>query len=171
MVVSHRARSLRCILSGKVVSLGLLQGARWESRCGYAVLPPKSSALKRYLAERIRRFSPKLSELLFPCTAVMTSPADGVVTERGEGTLTLRTGDGVYVTVVLGKGITPIADTGDRVRCSTVICRTTVQALQANGHDGAVAVFFPEPSQITELHIFSGSRRAHHRTAFYRVHR
>lgn len=171
MDISHRARALRCILSGRVVSLCELQGDLWESRCGYAVIPFKHTILRMKLADRLKERFPRLARYIGDVKAEITSPANGVVTACGESFVTLRTGDGISVTVSFGTGLKALVDVGERLRCSTIICRTNSQVLAANGFDGAVAVYFPEPSQITELHVFAGNRLSPYRTAFYRTHR
>lgn len=166
MLVSDRARSLRCILSGKVVSLGEVHDSSIKSRCGYAVFIRRRTAAEQWAVQQLRRRLPWLAERLLKNEVEMTAPADGVVTRCENGVLTLRTGDGIAVEVALGDGFSLLPEVGEQVRTSTVICRSSVQALERSG---SVAVFFPEPCQITELHIFSGRRKIAHRTAFYRV--
>ena len=164
MKISHRARSLRCIANGRVASLGELRGEPWGSRCGYVVVPRTGSGLRL-----LRRLAPCWAERLCGRTVSITAPADGVVTSVCEGRVTLRTGDGISVTAAVGEGLRLLTEVGQQVRCGDVICTASAQELDRNGFHGALAVFFPRPDEITELHIFAGCRRAQHRTAFYRV--
>ncbi|MBE6901538.1 MAG: hypothetical protein E7478_03620 [Ruminococcaceae bacterium] len=169
MQISHRARTLRCIMNGRVVSLGELRGEPWGSRCGYAVMPRRKSSVERLVIQMIQRILPRFAEKLLAAEIEITAPTDGVVTAVGEGRLTLRTGDGICVTAAVGNGLQLLPEVGKQVRCSDVICRASADSLSGNGFHGAVAVFFAQPDRITELHIFAGYRRAVRRTAFFRI--
>lgn len=169
MHISRRQRSLRCIMNGRVISLGELAGCPWGSRCGYAVRPRSITSAERRIIRTLRRYLPKWSALSDIHTYRITSPADGVVTAIDKESLTLRTGDGIPVTVAVGSGLELLPTLGQQLRCNDTICTADADKLTNNEHSGEVAVFFPEPDKITELHIFSGYRRATHRTAFYRT--
>lgn len=164
MELSRRARSLRSVITGRVGSLGELCGIPPSQRSGYYVHPRRRSAAERRLAAWLGRNAPRLAQRVFPRETAVYPPADGVVTASGSGILTLRTGDGVYLTVVLPPAA-ELPEAGSRLRTGEPVCSLPVQLLEENG----AAVFFPEPSQITELHVFGGRRSAAHRTAFFRL--
>lgn len=154
------ARALRCVADGTVIPLSELQDGVYSRRImgdGYAVLADGG------IVDRITEYftSPKDVEV--------KAPADGVVTSA-EGELSLRTGDGVNVSVILGETQTEfIPDVGEKLRCGDTICTVPRAALAENGINGAVVVLFTDTSRITELHVSSGRRRAGDRAAFYRV--
>lgn len=115
------------------------------------------SAVKYYLLRLIQ--PPEFVEIV--------SPADGVVTESGEH-LSLRTGDGVNVSVFHGTDMRFLPKVGEKVKRGSAVCIAERVRLQENLLGGAVVVLFTEPKQITELHILTGRRRAGERVAFFK---
>lgn len=154
------ARALRCVTDGRVIALCELQDGVYSRRIagdGYAVYAGGGAV------ERITEYfgSPREVEV--------KAPADGVVT-AAEGELSLRTGDGVNVSVILGEAEADfLPEVGDKLRCGDVICTIPRDALAENGIGGAVVVLFTDTRQITELHVSSGRRKAGERAAFYKV--
>ncbi len=144
-------RTLKCVTYGRVISLAELNcdSAQLVSRTGFAVLPP-------ILTDMLPKSLP----------LKLHSPADGVVTSKLDG-LTLRMGDGISFTVYLGIDVPFLPALGARVRCGEIICRPPREQLLQNGMQGAIAVLFTEPSAITELHVYSGRRRAGFTAATY----
>ncbi len=149
-------RALKCVTDGRVISLAELQGSfPWRtSQAGFAVLPP---LMTEYIPERFR-----------PQTVRVYAPADGVVISLLEG-LTLRTGDGISVSVITGTAAEYLPAVGGKVRGGELLCTLPRGQLLSNGMSGAVAVMFPDPASVTELHVVSGRQKAGLRTAFYRI--
>ncbi len=149
-------RALKCVIDGRVISLAELQGSfSWRSStAGFAVLPP---LITEYLPERLK-----------PQSIRVYSPADGVVISLLGG-VTLRTGDGVIITVITGLEAEYRPTVGTKVMGGELLCEFPREQLLNNGMNGAVAVMFPDAAAITELHVLSGRRRAGFRTAFYRI--
>lgn len=149
-------RALKCIMSGKVISLAELRSPLPLSNkgSGFAVLPLLAGTY---------------FERFMPATVQIVSPTDGVVTATEAGCITLRTGDGVLITVSIGTDTELLCTTGTKIRGSEPICAVPRQQLLQNGMYGAVSVMFCDSSVITELHVISGIRKAGYRTAFYRI--
>lgn len=168
--LSSRARTLRCVANGRVISLSELQDGIFSRRLmgdGFAVRVRKRRSLSRgegfFSAVRYH-----LLTLIQPPEFVeIVSPADGVVTAVGE-CLSLRTGDGVNVSVFHGTGEEFLPKVGEKVRRGSAICISQREALQENPLGGAVVVLFTEPQQITELHILTGRHGAGERVAFFK---
>lgn len=169
--LSRRARTLRCAADGRAISLSELSDGVFSRRLmgdGFAVRVRKRrnisrgegffSAVKYHLLTLIQ--PPEFVEIV--------APADGVVTAVGE-LLSLRTGDGVNVSVFHGTGEAFLPKVGEKVHRGSAICISQRELLQQNALGGAVAVLFTEPKQITELHILTGRRRAGERTAFFKI--
>ena len=144
-------RTLGCVVFGRVVPVGELFGSPYSKRTegdGFAVVTARTAFLRR----------------LFPKENALLSPADATVTENERGMrLTLRTGDGVVLTVIAGAEGSLFPQAGERVVFGAPIGRL-------NGTE-PVLVLFCEPSQISELHIHAGYRRAGSTAAAYRPRR
>lgn len=168
--LSARARTLRCVANGRVVSLSELQDGFFSRRLmgdGFAVRLRKRRELYRgrgfFAGVRYH-----LLTLIQPPEFVeIVSPADGVVTASGEY-LSLRTGDGVNVSVFHGANAEFIPQVGEKVRRGAAVCIAERAALQESLLGGAVVVLFTEPQQITELHILTGRHRTGERVAFFK---
>lgn len=173
MELSHWARSLRCAADGKVIMLSELADRSFARRLaadGYAVKVKKLRAVPQgagifNAAKRL------LLPLVQPPEYVeIVSPADGVVTAVGEF-LSLRTGDGIEISLHHGISQNFLPAVGEKVRRGEAVCIAQRNLLQQNRLGGAVAVIFTQPQQITELHVLTGKRRAGERTAFYKRNR
>ncbi len=170
MELSKRARTLRCIADGRVVSLSELQDGIFSRRLmgdGYAVRLRRRRSLTRGSGffSAVKYFL--LSLIQPPEFVEIVSPADGVVTESGEH-LSLRTGDGVNVSVFHGTDASFLPAVGEKVRRGAAVCIAERSKLQESLLGGAVVVLFTEPKQITELHILTGRHRAGERVAFFK---
>ena len=156
----HGARALRCVADGRVLTLGELHDGMYSRRLlgdGYAVMA--AGGMAAWLTE----------QLLSPAEVEILSPADGVVTSAEEF-LSIRTGDGIGVTVYLGNTDTEfIPQVGERLRCGERLCTVPREALRNNGINGAAVVLFNDMERVTELHISTGRKKAGDRTAFYRL--
>lgn len=150
------ARALKCVTGGRVISLAELRTERPQQNrgSGFAVLPPliTGTVLERLLSDTVR----------------ICAPADGVVT-AAENFITLRTGDGVMLSVCVGAEVQLHCAVGEKVRGGGLLCTLPRERLLRNGMNGAVVVTFSDTDAITELHVISGSRRAGIRTAFYHI--
>lgn len=148
-------RSLICVTNGRVIPLAQLSGElRSYGSSGFAVLPPI--------------WAGTFAERLFPNEVGIHSPADGVVTNLGSE-LTLRTGDGISISVIAGTDVRYICKVGDKIRAGEMICILPRAKLLGNGSGGAVAVALTDLRRITELHVVSGTKKAGQRTAFYKL--
>ena len=152
-------RALRCVADGRVAPLCELKDSIHSRRMrgdGYAVYAGTAmSRISEYFGGEV-------------CIDV-SAPTDGVVTSHENG-LTLRTGDGVSVSVILGDvEVDFIPDVGEKLRSGDVICTLPANTLSDNGIGGAVVVLFNETDRITELHISSGRKKTGERAAFYRI--
>lgn len=150
-------RALKCVTDGRVISLAELQAKSLlhGKGSGFAVLPPMLTGtyFERFLPQTVR----------------ILSPADGVITAAECSHITLRTGDGILITVLTEAGTEPICTVGAKVNGGGLLCTIPRKQLLQNGMEGAVAVLFPDTGNITELHVISGIRKAGYRTAFYRI--
>jgi hypothetical protein len=97
----------------------------------------------------------------------IVSPADGVVTASGEH-LSIRTGDGVNVSVFHGISAQFLPKVGEKVRRGSAVCIAERSRFQESLLRGAVVVLFTQPKQITELHILTGRRKIGERVAFFK---
>lgn len=144
-------RILAAAADGRVMPIGELGDGVYSRRAvgdGYAVVP--SSGI----------FSAGRDIALY-------SPADGVVSEiLPQGGITLRTGDGITLSVIYGGGGRISAELGARIYAGEPFCMLTRGSPLING---AIAVLINETDRITELHIRSGRRRHGSAAAFYRV--
>lgn len=173
MELSQRARTLRCVADGRVVSLCELRDGIFSRRLmgdGFAVRLKKRRKLYRgkgfFAAVKYH-----LLTLIQPPEFVeIVAPADGVVTASGDH-LSLRTGDGVNVSVFHGGNAEFLPGVGEKVRRGAAVCIAERLDLQESLLGGAVVVLFTEPQQITELHILTGRRRAGERVAFFKKNR
>ena len=146
------ARSLGAVADGKVFPVGELiaKSGRVQGE-GYAVRPRSG-----FFAQGVT--------LSAPDNAVVTD-----ISER-EGTIKLRNGDGIALEVLIGKTqVKWSTAVGCKLRRGDVICTLMRSAAEQNGLNGAFAVLFSAPEQITELHIPSAKRRAGESAAYYRV--
>ncbi len=170
MELSARARTLRCVANGTVISLSELADGVYSRRLkgdGFAVkikkrlVPPEGEGLwagaKRMLISFIQP-----SEFV-----EVVAPADGVVT-GADDCLSIRTGDGINVSVFTEIKAEFLPKVGEKVKRGAPILIAERKLLQQNTLSGAVAVLFTEPLQITELHVSTGRRRAGERTAYYK---
>lgn len=155
----YSARALRCIADGTVIPLSELNDEAASQRThsnGYAV----------YAGHRLSRITSFFAQ---QTDIRITAPADGVVTDCTDS-LTLRTGDGILITVSVGNAYDHfLPEVGDKIRIHDTICMLPRTVLDKNGLNGAVAVLFNDMSRITELHVLTGRRRAGARTAFYKI--
>ncbi len=157
---TNGARALRCVTDGRVIPLSELRDGVYSRRIfgdGYAVISEGSmvSKITEYFT------SPKDIEV--------RAPADGVVT-AADRELSIRTGDGINISVVLGRTKPDfIPDVGEKLRYGDIICTIPRENLENNGINGAVVVLFTDTDRITELHVSEGKRKAGDRAAFYRV--
>ena len=168
--LSKRARTLRCVADGRAVSLSELQDGIFSRRLlgdGFAVRVRKRRSLTRGSGFLSAVKYHLLSLIQPPEFLEIVSPADGVVTESGEH-LSLRTGDGVNVSVFHGIDAQFLPKVGEKVRRGSAVCIAEREALQESLLAGAIVVLFTEPMQITELHILTGRHRAGERVAFYK---
>ncbi len=169
--LSKRARTLRCVANGRVVLLSELQDGIFSRRLmgdGFAVRLRKQRELVRgqgfFSAVKYH-----LSKLISPSEFVeITAPADGVVTATGDH-LSLRTGDGVNISVFHGGNAEFLPKVGEKVHRGSAVCIAERTALQESLIGGAVVVLFTEPQQITELHILTGRHIAGERVAFFKI--
>lgn len=173
MELSHWARSLRCAADGRVIMLSELADkhfARSLAADGYAVMVKRLRVIPRG-AGVLNAAKRLLLPLVQPPEYVeIVSPADGVVTAVGEY-LSLRTGDGIEISLHHGIPQDFLPAVGEKVRRGEAVCIAQRSLLQQNRLGGAVAVIFTQPQQITELHVLTGRRRAGERTAFYKRNR
>lgn len=139
-------RTLTCVMDGRVVSVSEL----WERAPGggFAVIP--SGGFWASLWRRLRG----VKEIR------VFSPADGVVTVVEGSRITLRTGDGVLLNVELGEGGEVTALLGEKLHRGAPLGKSGVHP---------ALVVFPNPEQITELHVAAGRCRRGRCAAFYRV--
>ncbi len=168
------ARTLRSPANGRIIALSELNDGIYSRRLkgdGFAVAVRRINACEKSSTGILSKLKAFIQRIFGPSEFVeICSPADGVVTEKGE-TLTIRTGDGVIVSVCPETKADFLPETGDKIRRGRRICVIPRADLSANSLGGAVAVIFALPEQITELHISTGRRRAGERAAFYHVHR
>ncbi len=148
-------RILASVTDGNVIAVGeLLDGvySKKLSGDGYAVLPSK----------KLRIFDGGDIEL--------SAPADGVVTEIEDGRLTMRTGDGISVCVVMGEVAELFTDVGGKLAAGEHFCTLPPKKyLRRSLYSGAIPVLFPEPQRVTELHILSGYHRSGEKAAQYKA--
>ncbi len=145
-------RSLASVTDGKVIAVGELADGFYSKRTqgdGYAVLP-----FGDIKSRCVRFFSGSKKIALF-------SPTDGVVTKLSDDSVTLRTGDGVNVSVIFGDGALLFTEVGSVLNRGDKICSIP------RGRS-AVPVLFTDPAQITELHVLSGFCRTGGRAATYK---
>lgn len=168
--LSRRARTLRCVANGRVVALSELQDGIFSRRLlgdGFAV-----RLRKRRDISRGDGFLSSMKYLLWqlvqpPEFVEIVSPADGVVTASGEH-LSIRTGDGVNVSVFHGISAQFLPKVGEKVRRGSAVCIAERSRFQESLLRGAVVVLFTQPKQITELHILTGRRKIGERVAFFK---
>ena len=100
----------------------------------------------------------------------LSAPADGVVTEIEDGRLTMRTGDGISVCVVMGEVAELFTDVGGKLAAGEHFCTLPPKKyLRRSLYSGAIPVLFPEPQRVTELHILSGYHRSGEKAAQYKA--
>lgn len=170
---SMGARTLRCTADGRVIPLNELRDGVYSHRLkgdGFAVRLRKRGAQPQgsSLGASLKRL---LWQLVQPSEYVeIVAPTDGVVTSLADG-LSLRTGDGVSVTVFTEVETEFLPQVGEKVQRGSTICVAAREELQGSTLGGAIAVLFTQPQQITELHVSAGKRRAGDRAAFYRINK
>ncbi len=145
-------RSLASVTDGKIIAVGEMGDGFYSKRTegdGFAVLP-----FGGFVSKCLRLFSGARKINLF-------APADGVVTEISPDNITLRTGDGVTVSVVFGEGALLYTDVGSMLKRGERFCSIPRDR-------NAVPVLFPKPNQITELHVLSGFHRSGESAAEYK---
>ena len=147
MSETEKERTLLCVTDGRVVSVSELRER--TAGGGFAVIPSGNAAARLYRRLTGRKELPALA------------PADGVVTKREGGRLTLRTADGLELAVDLGEGAQVKAQVGERVLCG--------ERIGVLGEGGRAVVLFPDTTRVTEFHVFAGRRRRGAAAAFYRV--
>ena len=97
------------------------------------------------------------------------SPVDGTVIavqEDGIG-LTLRTGDGLELSLELCAPSELMKRVGDIAAAGERVCRMSQEEFRRS--PAAVVVTFPDSGRVTELHVHSGTRLAGRAAAEYRV--
>ncbi|MGN1118811.1 MAG: hypothetical protein ACI4Q4_00535 [Oscillospiraceae bacterium] len=148
--MKSRERTLACVTSGHVLSANELKPRK--QGFGYAVIP-LSGGIFRLWRRLIRRE-----------TLPLCSPASGTVTGRADDKqLTLRTGDGVLMSVKInGEGFIT-AEVGSRLARGEQLGTAPIGA--------SALVLFENPEEITEFHICTGFRRRGSRAAFYCITR
>lgn len=148
-------RSLASVTDGMVIAVGELGDGVYSKRVpgdGYAVLPSAG-----IISKGLR--------LIYGSEIELSAPTDGVVTGIEQGRLTLRTGDGISVCVVMGEDARLFTDVGSRLSAGEHFCTLPDES---SLYCGAVPVLFPDPAQVTELHIESGFRRSGDKAAQYK---
>lgn len=164
------ARSLRCAADGRVIMLSELADKKFARRLaadGYAVKIKRLRAIPQGAGVLNTAKRLLLSLVQPPEYVEIVAPADGVVTAVGEF-LSLRTGDGIEISLHHGIPQSFLPAVGEKIRRGEVVCIARRSLIQQNRLGGAVAVIFTKPQQITELHVLTGKRRAGERTAFYK---
>lgn len=148
-------RILANVTDGNVIAVGeLLDGvySKKLSGDGYAVMP----------AKKLRIFEGGNVEL--------SAPADGVVTGIEGGRLTMRTGDGISVCVVMGEAAKMFTDVGSRLSAGEHFCTLPPKKyLRRSLYSGAIPVLITEPQRVTELHILSGYHKSGEKAAQYKA--
>ncbi|MDE7193968.1 MAG: PTS glucose transporter subunit IIA [Oscillospiraceae bacterium] len=148
-------RILANVTDGNVIAVGeLLDGvySKKLSGDGYAVMPAK----KLWIFEG--------------GNVELSAPADGVVTEIGGGRLTMRTGDGISVCVVMGEAAKLFTDVGGRLSAGEHFCTLPPKKyLRRSLYSGAIPVLITEPRRVTELHILSGYHKSGEKAAQYKA--
>lgn len=97
----------------------------------------------------------------------ITSPADGAVIALRQDAFTLRTGDGLELSVELCGAAEFFISLGDVMRAGQQVCRMSQE--QFREASAAVIVSFPDSSRITELHVHHGIRLSGRVAAEYRI--
>ncbi len=148
-------RILANVTDGNVIAVGeLLDGvySKKLSGDGYAVMPAK----KLWILEG--------------GNVELSAPADGVVTEIEDGRLTMRTGDGISVCVVMGEAAKLFTDVGGRLTAGEHFCTLPPKKyLRRSLYGGAIPVLLTEPQRVTELHILSGYHKSGEKAAQYKA--
>ncbi len=149
-------RTLRCVTNGRVIPLAQLNAtaARRYGSSGFAVLQLFGAGT--------------FFERLLPREVSIHSPVDGVVTAVGEE-LVIRTGDGISVAVTIGVSDGCMCRVGGKVRAGEIVWILPRERLLGNGSGGVVTVGFPDLARVTELHVFSGMRKAGQIAAYYKL--
>lgn len=165
------ARALRCVANGRVMTLSELRDGVYSHKLkgdGYAVLVRRTKKCDGGMAGV---FSSIVAGLFAPSELVeLCAPADGVVTAKGEA-LSLRTGDGIEISVYPEAKAAFHPEVGEKVRRGRRIGTVSRTALSENPLGGAVVVVFSDMERITELHVSTGRHRTGERTAFYHIRR
>ncbi len=101
----------------------------------------------------------------------ISAPASGaIISAQEDGTgFTLRTGDGLELSVELCAAAEYLKQTGDLAEAGECVCRLSQEEFRSA--PAGVVVTFPDPSRITELHVNSGIRLSGRTAAEYRVFR
>lgn len=94
---------------------------------------------------------------LLPAVDIL-SPADGALVAADEGGFRLRTGDGTEILVTLPGGAEYFLEAGQLARAGEQVCRVSRDDFAAG--KAGVAVCFCDSSQVTELNVLTGARRA-----------
>ena len=158
------ARTLRCPSAGQIIRLDELRDGFFSKRRagdGFAVKPLPLA------------LPPRLSELLRLERINVCSPAAGAVTELSGSSISLRTGDGLNISLLLGHvdGIHWHTSVGEVLRSGDAICTLDRSVVEKNGFRGSILTLFTRPLQISELHVDTGFRMRGDRVAFFRLNR
>ena len=144
---SHPLRFLTSPISGTVVPIGELPHDEFAKRTagdGFAVYPFSNRINK--LFGIIPFYKQRMISVYSPTDAVVTTIEDGVIY--------LRTGDGISIAILLHEQALFFAKEGRRIHRGSRLAafhRDSTERLPC----GAIPVLFPEPIQISELHVFS----------------
>ncbi len=158
------ARTLLCPSVGHIIRLDELRDGFFSKRRagdGFAVRP-----LLLSLPQRV-------SELLKLEEIKVCAPAAGAVTELHGNRISLRTGDGLNISVHLGNidGIHWQTSVGNVLRSGDTMCTLSRDAAEKNGFKGLILTLFTQPMQISELHVDTGFRYKGDRVAYFRINR
>ncbi len=152
-------KKLLCITDGEVISLGELRDGVYSKRTmgdGFAV------RCRPRLLKSLLHDSEKLSIL---------APTNGVLIKTENGGFNMRTGDGIEISVLLGKSVDAdyLLDIGSKTPEGTPVCTVGRSEMENNGFGGSAMVLFTNVDKITELHVASGGHKAGDAAAFYKV--
>ena len=145
------SRVLTAVTDGIVAAVGELRDGFYSkggAGCGFVVYPKK-----RLFAR---------GEDILVC-----APIDGAVTDiLPQGGVEMRTGDGVSVRVLFGSEHRLSTQVGDVLLRGSELCVLRRDSAMISG---AVAVLFPEPNEITELHVADGRKLCGDAAAFFKA--
>lgn len=103
-----------------------------------------------------------------PVVEVAAPAAGAVISLREDGSgFSLRTGDGLELSVELCAPAEPLKSVGDMAAVGECVCRMSQEDFLRS--PAPVVVTFPNSGRITELHVHSGIRLAGKPTAEFRV--